>query len=272
MTNGNAEGAPLLPVPMTIGKQSLPPTTTAHQLRAAVERFNQETHRFNRDLDDLQALNPQWLSADEVLLFVEGLRQHAHAELAALAQQPLDLSSPALKLYCADGFGRHGLRGAWKLVGDGSGRWQIAPAIDAEDIVADLATANAGESARQREHETASGQLLATAPTAAGYPSAFQAEARTRSRLTWVRRAALALLDQLRPLVVASGPVHGYTIERVDAERTRLRGALAGAPVGGGTGMPGGPGGGPGGPGGPGGAGGPGGTSGGGALGGPPGR
>ena len=269
MTDGNADGAPLAPVTLALGNQTLPPTTTTRELRAAVARFNQETHRFNRDLDDLQTLNPQWLSADEVVLFVEALPKRAHAELAALARRPLDLSSAALKLYCADGFGKHGLRGAWKLV-DAAGQWQIAPAVDGEDIVADLALAAAGETARQREHDTASGQLLATAPTATGYPSAFQAEARTRSRLVWVRRAALALYDQLRPVVVATGPLHGHTVERIDAERARLQSALAGAPAGGGVGMPGGPGapGGAGGPGGPGasGGGGPGG------LGPPPGR
>ncbi|HEX8951451.1 MAG TPA: hypothetical protein VF945_06380 [Polyangia bacterium] len=239
MTDGNADGAPLLPVTLAIGNQTLPTTTTSHELRGAVERFNQETHRFNRDLDDLQVLNPQWLSADEVVLFVEALPKRAHAELAALARKPLDLSSPALKLYCADGFGKHGLRGEWKLVADAGGQWQIAPAVDGQDLVADLAIAAIGETTRQREHEKTSGQLLATATSAATYPGAFQAESRARSRLAWVRRAALALLDQLRPLIAASGPLHGYTIERVDAERARLQSALAGAPAGGGLGMPG---------------------------------
>jgi hypothetical protein len=254
MTDANAEGAPLkLAVAVAIDQQSLPATTTASALRAAVERFNRETHRFNRELDELQSLNPQWLSADEVLLFVERLGDRARDQLKALAHAPLDLSSPALKLYCADGFGRHGLRGEWKLVADSAGRWQITPASNADDIVADLAIAEAGEATRQRDFDAASGQLLATAASSPAYPAAFQAEARARTRLVWVRRALVALLDQLRPLVAASGPSHGYTIERIDGERARLGGALAGAPAGGGVGMPG-----PGGPGGPAGPGGPG--------------
>jgi hypothetical protein len=240
MTDAQADRSFTLAVPLAIGKETLPHTVTARQLRDAVDRFNHAGQRFNRELDELQALNPQWLSADEVLLFVEHLpRLPADLRKTLAAAAPLDLSAPALKLYCADGFGRHGLQGHWRLVAARAGDWQIEPAVDPADVVADLALATAAEARRQTAHDDASTRLLAAAPDSPDYAPAFQAESQARARLTWLRRTELALLDLLRPALTPSATVGGYTLARVDAERARLAAELSGAPLGGGLGMPG---------------------------------
>jgi hypothetical protein len=236
MTDVDADQTITLPVPLTLDGRPLPDKLTHHELRARIDEHNKRN--FHHELDELQQLNPRWLSLDEVLLLLARLPSLPPDSLARLRHTPLDLWAPGLKLRCADGFGRHGLAGAWELVLS-DGAWRIAPDLDAADLAADLATATAAEARRKQLHDDARLKLMPLAPGTPEYPPAFHAEADAKLRLFAVQQAEQWLLEQLRPLVPAAGSVHGWTVARIDGERARLASALAGAPLGGGVGMPG---------------------------------
>jgi len=204
------------------------------EVRRAIDAFN--AGRRNRELDELQALNPLQLAFDEVLAFVAKLPSLAASARERVTGKPIDLASRELRLYSADGFGKQGFAKPWKLEGE-AGALKVTHELDPDDVADDLARAAAAEPERQKAYDAAVKKLKKTKQGKPDYPPAFQAEAVARMRLVWLQRARIAQTE-LMLRCLPSENFRGLARKKLEAELLRLKKAVEGAPLGGGAGMP----------------------------------